>query len=100
MVAYGHADITGGKFPFTPAMTAKPKPGPLWPTEWVRKYDKTHGWLTISFDLGVPEVKDDFDLTKPQAKPLGDQLCQPATMCAWNKGSQQCQCNINDKDNY
>jgi len=80
MVLYGHADITSGKFTFTPKMDMM---NDVWPTGWTRKYDDKNGWLTISFDMGAPEVKGDFDLAKPDNNPLGKQLCQPSTMCTW-----------------
>jgi hypothetical protein len=46
----------------------------------------------------MSSLADDFDLTKPAGNPLGKQLCQPSSMCAW--ANNKCGCNITDKANY
>jgi cell migration-inducing and hyaluronan-binding protein len=100
-VLYGHSDITGGTFPFTPATkTEMDKVVSVWPSTWTRTYDSKNGWLTIGFDFGVSEVKGDFDFSLPTSNPLGMQLCRPGTMCSWNQEQEQYQCNIRDKTNY
>jgi hypothetical protein len=52
--------------------------------------------------VDMKALADDFDLTKPAANPLGKELCQPSSMCAWKIDGKNntCQCNINDPTNY
>ncbi|HKD66941.1 MAG TPA: G8 domain-containing protein [Candidatus Binataceae bacterium] len=100
-VLYGHTDISqGGKFPFVPKKDGSTN---VWPTGWVRDYTPSTGYLTISFDMNAPEVKDDFNLNKPIDKPLGQELCQPASMCKWgtnkNTAKTDCVCSITDTSN-
>jgi cell migration-inducing and hyaluronan-binding protein len=97
-VKFGYVDITTNKYKFSmakPPGTANKnkKIGDL-PVGWCSKYDSGSGILTLSTDM--TSIADDFDLTKfdPTSNPpktLGQERCQPATMCTWS--SNQCQCN-------
>jgi hypothetical protein len=98
-VKFGYVDITTAKYDFKEANGGK------LPTGWSSNYDPDKGWLTLTVNMA--SLADDFDLTKdvPNTKPaktLGQELCQPSSMCAWKVDgvSNTCQCNITDKTNY
>jgi hypothetical protein len=95
-VKFGYVNINTNRYKFALAIPSgtlnmgKNK-GDL-PVGWSSNYDCKSGILTLSTDL--TSLADDFDLTKKtmgQSEPLGQKLCQPATMCTWL--DNQCQCN-------
>jgi hypothetical protein len=98
-VKFGYVDITTAKYRFEEANGGK------LPLGWSSDYDPDKGWLTLTVNMA--SLADDFDLTKnvPGTNPpktLGQELCQPSSMCAWKVDgiNNTCQCNITDKSNY
>jgi cell migration-inducing and hyaluronan-binding protein len=104
-VKFGYVDVTTAKYTF------KQNADGALPAGWTTQYDQVNGWLTLTIDMA--SLADDFDLTQivdsKTGETLGQQLCQPATMCAWQKPAaggtpaprdNQCQCNITDPANY
>jgi cell migration-inducing and hyaluronan-binding protein len=102
-VKFGYVDITTAKYTFKAVNEGKPKEEGKLPTGWSSVYSPSgaqNGILTLKVDMKA--LADDFDLTKPAANPLGKELCQPSSMCAWKIDGKNntCQCNINDPTNY
>jgi cell migration-inducing and hyaluronan-binding protein len=63
---------------------------------WSSSYDPSTGYLTLKFDASKIVSQYALSATVPNSKPpatLGKKVCQPATMCTWNSGANQCQCN-------
>jgi cell migration-inducing and hyaluronan-binding protein len=97
-VKFGYVDITTNTYKFALAKPSgsanKNKSTGDLPVGWSSDYKCDTGILTLSTDM--TSIADDFDLTvdtagrKPPV-PLGQELCEPATMCTWT--SNQCQCN-------
>lgn len=88
-VLFGHAHINTGKLDKNnPFAVASVQP-------WKRHYERSSGILEV--DVDMTSLADEFDLSKND---LGKSLCQPDNMCSWNNGKNQCEWNIQDKDNY
>lgn len=88
---FGYVNIDTAQYDFKQSGTGK------LPAGWTAP-PPVNGILTITVDM--TSLAKEFDLTQPKANPLGDSLCQPATMCDWNKTSNKCECNITDTRNY
>jgi hypothetical protein len=65
--------------PFTP------KPGD-WP--WGTKPAVTNGMITVTMDMSFDDFKTNYDK-------VGQEHCQPATFCSWNKSNSSCGCALN-----
>jgi hypothetical protein len=86
-VKFGYMNITTNLYEF--GLATAPGTGKTLgdlPDGWTSKYDPPSGILTLTTDMSA--LADDFDFTKNN---LGQERCQPATMCSWT--SSQCQCN-------
>jgi cell migration-inducing and hyaluronan-binding protein len=103
-VKFGYVDITTNAYTFAlarPSGTSNKdkKAGDL-PVGWTSNYDCKTGILTLGVDM--TSLADDFDLTKDtmNRKPpvaLGQERCQPATMCTWSTTDSQCECKKSNK---
>jgi cell migration-inducing and hyaluronan-binding protein len=92
-VTFGYEGLTL-PFTFSPAPTGKATSG-----AWASSYtpgEKGKGILTLATNFSF--IASDYNLKtlvtneKPTV-PLGQQYCQPATMCTWNNADSRCQCN-------
>jgi hypothetical protein len=97
-VHFGYVNILTKKYSFDKSSTDVWCPGDN--SCWTRKYDKDSGLLTLIVNMN--EIASAFDISqnvpgsKP-ARPYGQDLCQPSTICQWNQTAKQCQCkNPND----
>jgi hypothetical protein len=96
-VKFGYVNIDTKLYTFKVANKGKPGEGAL-PAGWSSVYTPGDGYLTLK--VNMKSLADAFDLTKPEKNPLGQGLCQPPTMCAWNSSNNKCECSIKNKSNY
>ena len=96
-VKFGYMNIDTAKYRFG---AAKPPGGSTageLPKGWESLYDPDSGYLTLSIDMS--SLADGFELPKPTDAPLGEALCQPKTICAWDTRAGTCNCTIKDPKN-
>jgi len=89
-VVFGYEGLTL-PFNFTPAPANDVKSG-----AWDSKYDPKSGILTLTTKMS--RIAGNYSLNAPVANAavsLGQQYCQPATMCSWSQSANRCQCNQN-----
>src|SRR5262249_2982946 len=97
-VKFGYMNIETAKYKFGAAIPPGGKDAGALPKDWMSVYEPKTGYLTLL--INMQSLADDFDLTKPVDSPLGQRLCQPKTMCRWDKKAGTCTCAIDDKNNY
>ncbi|MBY0274123.1 hypothetical protein K2Z84_02185 [Candidatus Binatia bacterium] len=99
-VKFGYMNIDTAKYRFGAATPPGGKTAGELPKGWESLYDPASGYLTLTIDMA--SLADDFDLkkpidpTNPSSPTLGQTLCQPRTMCAWDQGAGTCACTIHD----
>jgi hypothetical protein len=103
-VKFGYMDIDTAKYTFGAATPpGKDTQGAL-PAGWAATYEPDTGYLSMMIDM--KSLADDFDLRKPidaknpSSPQLGETLCQPKSMCGWDKGAGTCNCTIQDENHY
>ncbi|MGH7916898.1 MAG: hypothetical protein ACREQE_05470, partial [Candidatus Binataceae bacterium] len=96
-VKFGYVAIDTAKYTFAAAN------GGALPTGWSASYEPKDGILTLKTDMSG--IASDFNLNSivPDSDPpqmLGQQFCQPATMCSWVKNGNAGSCQCNPKSPY
>jgi hypothetical protein len=87
-VKFGYVDISTAKYTFHVANGGK------LPSGWDSKYD-SKGILTLTTDMSGIASDYDFNTITPNSNPavtLGQQQCEPPTMCTWDSGKKGCLC--------
>ena len=87
-VQFVRADI-GGTNQLTFPMKSE-----IFPDGWLREYDPGSGILTVTVDMSVNGIAEQFTSLQ-----LQEDLCQPRSFCSWDKVKKACGCNeaLNDK---
>jgi cell migration-inducing and hyaluronan-binding protein len=98
-VKFGYVDINTNKYKFSmakpPGLDTLDKNSGDLPDGWHSDYTSKDGILTLTVNMASLADEFDFsknDTTKKPPVPLGQEFCQPKTMCAWNAKDSQCQC--------
>ena len=65
------------------------------PEGWRREYDPESGILTVTVDMSVKGISEQFTSLK-----LKKGLCQPRSFCSWDETTKTCGCNeaLNDRN--
>ncbi len=87
-VKFGYVDISTAKYKFAAAN------GGALPTGWTTAYNSDKGILTVTINMAGLAKDYNFNTIVTGSKPpvtLGQQQCEPPTMCTWN--GSKCACN-------
>jgi hypothetical protein len=93
-VKFGYVDISTAKYKFASAN------GGALPKGWSSQYDSGKGILTLTTNMSGLASDYNFNTVVSGSKPpttLGQQQCEPPTMCQWSASTNggTCQCNPN-----
>ncbi|MGH7984990.1 MAG: hypothetical protein ACREQX_01700 [Candidatus Binataceae bacterium] len=97
LAKFGYVDITTAKYTFSAADGGK------LPAGWSACYDANSGILTLKTDMSGIASAFDLNSIVPRSLPpktLGQEFCQPATMCSWVKNGSVGSCQCNPKSPY